>query len=120
MALTDRDRFFLAKRKRMTRSWPLMGSLLLVVLVALVAWLFYQAPTFVNPFAVMSRLESNAIEQSTLGIMAGMLPVVVLLCFLVLFMLVLFAFAAFSNERKLIRIIDSLEKEQDPVGGRVR
>jgi len=52
--------------------------------------------------------------------MAGMLPVVVLLCFLVLFMLVLFAFAAFSNERKLIRIIDSLEKELDPVGGRVR
>jgi len=114
MTLEELQKLYLARRWRLVRTWPLVGASLLAVIVAALVWLFYQAPMFVNPFTVMSRMEANAIEASTLGLMAGMLPVVVWMCFLLLFILIVFAFTAFSREKKLLRIIDALSAQ----GGR--
>jgi hypothetical protein len=112
MNLNERNRRFLAKRRRLARSWPLLGTLLLIGISAFVVWAFLRNPLLANPFEVASRLGAETIELSTLILMAGLFPIMFLACFLMLFVIVLFGFAAFSNEKKYLEIIDSLVHEQ--------
>jgi len=108
MNLNEQYKNFLVKRRRFAKSWPLVGILLLLGIFAFLIWLFLRNPLLVNPFEVASRLEAGTIEKSTLVLMAGMLPIMFLACFFILLVMVLFAFAVFSNEKKYIKIIDLL------------
>lgn len=112
MDLNDRNKRFLAKRRRFARSWPLVGTLLLLGISTLLAWLFLRNPLLANPFEVASRLGAETIEQSTLILLAGLLPLMFLACFSILFIMILFGFTVFSNEKKYLKIIDSLLHEQ--------
>jgi len=85
-----------------------VGMGVLLVSFGFLVWLFLHNPLLVNPAKVFSRLEAGAIEKSTLQLMAGMLPMMFLFCFFLLVVLVLFVFAAFSNDKKHIKIIDTL------------
>jgi hypothetical protein len=105
MQLNDTERRFLAKRTRLVRAWRYVGTVLLLALVGLGAWLFFSRPLLANPWAVMAGLEDGTIADAMLVLMAGMLPVVVLLCLVLAVAMVLFAFAAFLNERRYQQII---------------
>jgi hypothetical protein len=109
MQMTDKERAFLARRARLMRSWPVVGGLLLVLVIALGVWLFFFRPLLANPLVVMSALESNTIEPSSLTVMAGLLPVTVLVCLGLALAVVLFSFAAFNNEKKYLALIRQLE-----------
>jgi ATP/ADP translocase len=50
----------------------------------------------------------NVIPESTLILMAGLLPVVVLTSLILTGAIVLFGFAAFANERKYIALIQRM------------
>ena len=108
MKLNNKQKIFIEKRRRLMRSWSIIGSLLLFGIIASLGWMSLRNPLLVNPFKVASRLNSGTVEQSTLIIMAAMLPVVFLACFFLLAALILFCFSAFSNEKKHLKIIDSL------------
>lgn len=112
MDLNDQHKSFLARRRRSAKSWPLVGMLLLLGILAFLVWLFLRNPLLVNPFEVASRLEAGTIERSTMMLMTGMLPVMSLACFFILLVMIIFVFTAFSNENKYIKIIDSLLHEQ--------
>lgn len=105
MRLSEEDLRFLAKRARLVQAWRYVGAILLAMIVGLGMWLFLSKPLLANPFTVMERLQSNAIAESTIALMAGMLPIVVLMCIALAVAVVLFAFAAFSNEKKYLAII---------------
>ena len=105
MQLSDEERHFLVKRARLVRAWRYVGSILLAVLLGLAIWLFLTIPLLANPLVVMARLKSDSISESTLTLMAGMLPIVVLMCLVLAVTAVLFVFAAFSNEKKYLKII---------------
>lgn len=105
MQLNDDDRRFLLKRAKLVRTWPFVGAILLTILIGLGIWLFLTRPLLVNPLNVMTRLENNSIPESTVTLMAGMLPIVVSMCLLLAVMIVLFVFAALSNEKKYLKII---------------
>jgi len=105
MQLRDEEQRFIRKRSRLLEAWRYVGVILLIVLLGLGIWLFLSKPMLGNPFAVMSRLQSGSISQSTLFLMAGMLPIVVLMCIGLSVAVVLSAYAAFSNEKKYISII---------------
>jgi hypothetical protein len=96
---------FLEKRRRLTRLWPWVGSMLLLLLVALAAWLWVSVPWLINPWAVSAALESATLTDSTRTLMAAMLPVVMLTLLLVVAVMIVLAFAAFSNERRLIQLL---------------
>jgi len=105
MLLSNEEQQFLAKRSRFVKAWPYVGAILLVMLIGLGMWLFWSKPLLANPFVVLSRLNSSSVPASTMVLMAGLLPVVVLMCVVLAITIVLFAFAAFSNEKKYLAII---------------
>jgi len=108
MKLDDTSAGFLVKRRRFARTWPWVGSCLLLVLAAFVVWMFLRNPLLINPLEVASRLEAGILEESTLILMAGMLPIMLWLCLLILSIVIAFGFVMSSNERKYHRIIDRL------------
>jgi len=79
MILTAQERFFIEKRRRLTRVWPVVSTLLLLAILSLAGWLFWSNPLLVNPWAVFSRLQLHSISESTLFLMAFLLPVAMLL-----------------------------------------
>jgi hypothetical protein len=105
MHLSNKEQRFLAKRSKLVRIWPYVGAVLLAMLIGLGMWLFWSKPLLANPLVVVTRLKSDSIAESTMVLMAGMLPVVVLMCIGLTVTVVLFAFAAFSNEKKYLAII---------------
>ncbi|MCG6963918.1 MAG: hypothetical protein LJE95_11695 [Acidobacteria bacterium] len=117
--LTTDQMEFLARRRRLARWWPVVGSLLLVVVVASVVWLFVRHPLLINPLALTSRVQAGTLPDSSLVILAVMLPVMSLACFIVLTAVILYGFSFFAIERRYQRLIKSvLEREPGGPGGR--
>jgi hypothetical protein len=113
MQLTHKESDFLAKRAWLVRAWPVVGTLLLFFVLGLGVWLFLSRPLLANPFVVMARLKDDSISSSILSLMAGLLPVVVLMCVVLALAIVLFGFAAFAIEKKYIALI---ERWVEPAG----
>jgi hypothetical protein len=109
--LNDKDQQFLKQRRWRIKSWPTVGTFMLVVLALFAFWLFWRTPLLVNPVEVASRIEAGTLTGSMTTLMAAILPNVVCCCFLLLLTILLFAFSTFSHERRYMRIIDQLLKQ---------
>jgi hypothetical protein len=96
---------FLANRARLVSTWRYVGIVLLVGLVGLGLVLFWFVPLLANPFMVMARLNGDSIPSSTMALSTALLPITFLTCMLLALAIVLFVFAAFSNERKYLAIV---------------
>jgi len=117
MKLDERQIQFLKRRGKLVGLWPLAGSFLLVLLLVLIAWLYFRAPLLVNPFEVMARLDAGTIEESTLLLSAVLLPVMTLTCIVILIAMILFMFSAFSTEKKHLLLIAKLLEEHKSFHG---
>ncbi len=111
MPLSYEEQCFVVKRAKLMRTWRYVGAILLALILGLGVWLFLSNPLLANPFVVMTRLQSNSIPESTMVLMAGMLPVVALMCIVLAVTAILFVFAAFSNEKKYLTIIQRESRE---------
>lgn len=111
ISLSAKDLAFIERRKRLARYWPWTGVTVLLGLLGYVVWLWFSSPLLINPWAVFDALEKNTLAQSTLVVMAAMLPILMLS--LVVFMVVIVAllFQVMAREKRLIRLI---EKEENP------
>lgn len=109
MPLEGADLAFCKRRSALVRRWPFAAWAMLAVIVVVFGFLFYSTPLLVNPWEVASAIKAETIAVPTLTLMAALLPIVLLSCFVLLVALVLFQFAAMANERRLLRIISSLE-----------
>jgi len=105
MGLSAVDRHYLEKRERLVRYWPWAGGTLILLPLLLSAWLWFRAPYLVNPWAVSSEILAETLPASTAMLMAAMLPVLMLTFIVFVIAVVLLAFAAFANERRLLRIV---------------
>lgn len=105
MKLSPAERLYVEKRERLTKLWPAFGAGVLLMLAALALWLWLRVPYFANPWAVAEALESGGLPESTITLMAAMLPVVVLMFLVFALAVVLLTFVAFSNERRLIQLV---------------
>lgn len=110
MSLSPADTLYIAKRERLTRSWPVVGSVILLLLGSLAAWLWLQKPHLINPWLVFEDLESGILPESTVSVMVAMLPIMVLILFFFALIVVLLMFTAMANERRLIRLLKRREK----------
>ena len=69
---------FLERRGRFIRMWRYAGARALAVLVGFTCYLFVANPLLINPFHVMKQIEADAIPNSTMVLMAAMMPIVFL------------------------------------------
>jgi len=113
MKLIKSELSFVEERGKLVRYWKTVGPLMCTVFLALVVWLYFRAPLFINPFRVFSRLEEGTLEPSTLILMAGLLPVVVITTLLILAALIFFAFCVIRREKRYLKIIENLQKQED-------
>jgi hypothetical protein len=106
MNLSGDEQAFLHQRRRLLSSWRYVGPLLLIVIVALSVWLVVATPWLANPLYVVTQLQSGKLPQTTIALMAGMLPIAVLAVLLLCTVNVLFAYSAFASERKYLLLLD--------------
>ena len=111
--MNESDRRFLQRRRRLARSWNLVGAALLLVLVGTAATLYFRVPLLANPLYVIGLLKDGNLEPASMELMAIILPVVFLLCLGVAAITVGFGFATFAYERRYLAIIDELERGAD-------
>ena len=103
--MDEKDIEFIRQRERLARWWNPVGYGMLAVFIGMVVWLFVRTPNFINPLHVIDQLKAEDLEEGTLVVMAGMLPIMVLGLFLVCCIVIGFVFVAFANERRYLRII---------------
>ncbi len=110
--LTAQEKMFVEKRAKLAQSWPIVGSMIFIVILVFAGWLWLSNPYLINPWAVFAEINSGSIPHSTLTLMAAILPVVMITCLFILIIGLVFSFVAFSNERKHIAIIRRLNAHQ--------
>jgi hypothetical protein len=111
--LTGEERAFVDTRWRLVRSWPVVCSACLVLLLGFSAWLWLTRPLMINPWAAMAGLESGAIPDATLALMAAMVPVLMLMYLFVLVAGIILSLSVVANERRHIEIIRRLATPRD-------
>ncbi len=112
MDLSAQEKAYIEKRIKFARSWPVAGMIMILVLAIIGIWLFWTRPLLINPWFVLSQLKADAMPESTLIIMAAILPVSMLMCMVSVVVFILIGFSVFSKERKYISIIHRLIAEQ--------
>ena len=112
--LTENELAFLQMRRRFLRFWKIAGFSTLVFLTGLFSWLYFKVPNLVNPFHVQRQIESNALTPSVLKVMAALMPLMMVLAFFLSVAIILFGFSAYANERRYLKIIDSLLTGRKP------
>lgn len=111
MSSPDRLRRHVQKRRRIVRTFPIAGGGLLLLLAVTEGGLLATKPLFANPFYVAERVRADTLDPGTQALMAAMLPLMVQLCMLLALAVVVFAFAAWNNERKCLALIDLLDNQ---------
>ena len=112
--LAENDLAFLQMRRRFLRFWRIAGFSTLVFLSALFFWLLFKVPNLVNPVHVQRQIDSNALTPSALKVMAVLMPLMTAVAFFLAAAIILFGFSAYSNERRYLKIIDSLSTGRKP------
>jgi Na+/proline symporter len=112
--LAENDVTFLHMRRRFLRFWRIAGFSTLVFIAALFLWLFFMMPNLVNPFHVQRQVEANALTPSALKVMAVLMPLMTAVAFFLAAAIILFGFSAYTNERRYLKIIDSLLTGRKP------
>lgn len=112
MTLSDKQLKFIRGRQKLIGLRKYVVSFLSILFVAFLGWMYYKAPLLVNPYEVISRLQRSSLDRDTMTLMAGMLPIIVLLALFLLGALMIFFFIAMSNEARYIEIIDQIVDDQ--------
>lgn len=109
--LSDAEKSFIDKRRHLVRFWPYVGSAILAFLAAFIIWLVVTKLLLVNPFFVLSEINRGTLDLPMMVLLAGMLSIAVLAALTTCIAAVIFAFAAFANERKYLSIIERFNRE---------
>lgn len=112
MNVSEKQNDYLEKRKRLLKSWRYVGPVLLLGILGLVIWLYVNSPLLINPYEVISRIQSGTIEHSTFQMMAVLLPIIMILVIFLLFVVVAIMYTSFSNEKKYIGIVSELNNSK--------
>ncbi len=106
MQLTPTEQAFVDRRRRLLSLWPYAGSGLVAGMLGFALWLWFSAPLMINPLATVAALKSGSLEESTLAVIAVMLPILLLAMLGAFLVVVGLFFAAFRNERRLLELLD--------------
>ena len=105
MQLTDNDREFIDRRRRLIRWWPLALLLMVVLLAGTCLFLFIRHPLLANPYFVFDAVQAGTLPLATLQLAAVFLPVVFCLLYSVIAVMLLLLHVTIRNERHYQAII---------------
>lgn len=105
MKLDTSDESYIDRRIKLVNSWRWVGAFLFALIAGLFLWLGMRAPLMINPWETAGRIKDESLDASMAMLMAAMLPVTMIGLFLCLVSVIVFAYVAFANERRLIDII---------------
>ena len=104
----DNNLLFLENRRRLIDAWRWAGSLSLLGLLAFILWLWYANPILINPFGAIAAIESGSMPDTSMVIMAAMLPVIFILTLFLILLLLVLVTVSLNNEKRYMSIIDTL------------
>lgn len=107
-AVSERDREFIERRRKLVAYWRFAGPLLWIMILGFASWVFFRSRLLIDPFEMLARLEAGDLPESTLVIMAALAPVFFSGLFVLLTVLVLILYSAISGEKRYLAIIDML------------
>lgn len=99
---------FIMRRRQLLRTWRVIGPVLLLLLIIAGVIMFFNYPLMFNPYESIERLEAGTLEDSTVQLMALLLPIAMLMVFFMLVVVVLLSFAVMANDKKYLAIIERL------------
>ena len=99
------------KRRKLVRLGPIVLGLCLAIIVGFGLWAYFYQPLMADPFEVARQIQEDALDTTTVALMAVMLPIVMLVCIALTAAIVGLSWAGLSNERRYLNIIDSLTSE---------
>ena len=105
MGMAASDSAFVEKRRKLVKAGPILLGVCLVLVIASLLWLWFQQPQMINFAEVARQIESGDLGQLSVELMAVMLPIAMLMCFVVTLGLIGLSWAWLSNERRYLRII---------------
>lgn len=108
MELSDKQLKFIHRRRMLIGYRNYFVVFLSSIFAAFVVWMYYRAPLLVNPYEVISKVENSTLDRNTMILMAGMLPIMVLIALSLLGFVIILLFIAMSNEARYIEIIDQI------------
>ncbi|NNJ72668.1 MAG: hypothetical protein HKP09_05755 [Enterobacterales bacterium] len=105
---SDNNLQFIENRRRLIDAWRWAGSLSLLGLLAFILWLWYSNPILINPFGTIAAIESGSMPDTSMVIMAAMLPVIFILTLFLILLLLVLVTVSLNNEKRYMSIIDTL------------
>ena len=117
MQLTDRDREFIDKRRRLIRWWPLALLCLLILLAGTWLFLFMKHPALANASFIIDAVSAGILSADIMQLSAVFLPIVVTLLFFVIAVMLLFLHLTIRNERRYQSIIRRLRQSAAGAAG---
>ncbi len=111
MKITVTDRDFVDKRRIYVRSGPIVLGVCLAIIASFGLWAYWYQPLLANPFEVARRINDGLLDDTTVVIMAVMLPIAMLVSIALTAAVVGLCWAGLSKEKRYMRIIDSLTSE---------
>jgi len=111
VTLDDKEKKFLANRRKVLKLFPTAGGAGFALVITYLIWAYYKTPLLINPNVVKAKLIEKTIEDSTLTLMALLLPWIMLALMLTVLALIAFAFSWLALEKKYLKIVDRVMPE---------
>ncbi len=116
--INRKDRTFLDKRKKLQRYWPIMGTIMIVMLLGLVIYLYIKSPKLINPFLVVDLIKTNSMSPSTMALMTAMCPVLSIFLLFTVAVVITYVWAFMILEARYHKIIEDLEPSENKENGK--
>jgi hypothetical protein len=110
MTISNKEIRFLQERRKLNRYGYIALSICAVGFICGALYLVIKTPNLINPFAFMESFSNGEVENSTVILMAALLPLMTLTLFVTILAMLLISLVVIRNERKLLLIVDSLQK----------
>jgi hypothetical protein len=111
---------YIKSRLRQIRAWNMTGWLLWVLLAFMCYWLYQQKPLYLNPNMLSAQIEIGKIPTNEMVQLAALGSLIFWGFVMLLAGFIFQIYTAMYSERKLIRLIESLHRDDlarlQPIG----
>jgi len=106
------DEAFLARRQTCLKFWRFTGPIMIVLIIALMFYLYLNVPWLVNPSVTITRVTERSFDLSTLEVIALIMPFLFNMVFVLLFAVVALTYVVMQNDKRYQKIIKNASREK--------
>lgn len=111
--LSEQEKSFLQKRRKLNRAWTPIGILMILFLVGMYVYFFFRVPLMVNPYFVGDLLKQNNLAYDTMRVLAITSPCFATFVFAVVLIMIIYTWSAVCLEKKYMKIIDKIMPDEE-------